>query len=325
MFNVQGGRPMSAHDHQYSMESHESVGFDEWVRLVGNRFVPLALSTGSPDTFTGTLRSRTIGGICITDIAASSHSVHRLSNAIRRDKNDHLKLSMQLEGAGLVLQDGRSAHLSPGDAAIYDTSRPYTLEYGGPMRSLVMLFPHSMLGLSASMVHTVTATRLAGDSGIGRVICPFMQHMAENLDQLEGVNGSRIMHSAFELITALLSAEIQASSAKDEHGVAFESVRMYIDSHLSDPDLNTDAIAKAPFVAPRQLQYLFQEEGLTVSGYIRSRRLERCRMDLEDSALLERTVLQIAQAGGFVDLSHFSKLFKSTYGRTPREHRLAHV
>jgi transcriptional regulator GlxA family with amidase domain len=48
-------------------------------------------------------------------------------------------------------------------------------------------------------------------------------------------------------------------------------------------------------------------------------------MDLEDSALLERTVLQIAQAGGFVDLSHFSKLFKSTYGRTPREHRLAHV
>lgn len=309
----------------YSMESHVSVGFDEWVRLVGNRFVPLALTTGSPETFIGTIRSRTIGGICVTDIAASSHSVHRLSQAIRRDRNDHLKLSLQLEGAGLVMQDGRSAQLNPGDAAIYDTSRPYTLEYGGSMRSLVMLFPHAMLGLSSSLVHTVTATRLAGDSGIGRVICPFMQHMAENLDLLEGAGGSRIMHSAFELITALLSAEIHASAPNDEHGVAFESVRMYIDSHLSDPDLNTDAIARAHFVSTRQLQYLFQEEGLTVSGYIRSQRLERCRMDLEDSALQERTVLQIAQAGGFVDLSHFSKLFKSTYGRSPREHRLAHA
>lgn len=82
----------------YSMESHVSVGFDEWVRLVGNRFVPLALTTGSPETFIGTIRSRTIGGICVTDIAASSHSVHRLSQAIRRDRNDHLKLSLQSRG-----------------------------------------------------------------------------------------------------------------------------------------------------------------------------------------------------------------------------------
>lgn len=316
---------MSVHVPRPAMECHDSVGFNEWVQLMGNRFVPLSLSTGSPETFTGTFQSRTIDGIGITHIVASSHSVQRRPKAIRLDKNDHLKLSLQLEGNGMVMQDGRSAHLNPGDVAIYDTSRPYTLEYEGSMRSLVMIFPHSMLGLSASLVHTVTATRLAGDEGIGRVICPFMQHMAENLDQLEGVDGARIMRSAFDLITALLSAEIRATASNHDSGTAFESVCMYIDQHLSDPELTTESIARANFISTRQLQYIFQEEGLTVSGYIRSRRLERSRVDLEDSALHNRTVIQIAQSCGFVDLSHFSKLFKSTYGSTPREHRLAHA
>lgn len=304
------------------MESYESLGFDDWVRVTGNRFVPLSLATTVPEQFLGTIHTRTVGDTSISHIAASAHSVHRLSHSIRAGQDNHLKLSMQLEGTGTVIQDGRIARLEPGDAAIYDTSRPYTLEYGTNMRSLVMFFPHSNLGLSASMVHTVTASRLAGDQGIGRVICPFMQHMAENLELLDGTNGVRILQSAYELITALISAEIQTTVPPEDSRVAFESVRMYIDQHLADPELNTDMVARAHYVSTRQLQYLFQEEGTTVSRYIRSRRLERCRIDLEDSALQERKVLQIAQAAGFTDLSHFSKLFKTTYGVTPSEHRL---
>ncbi|MBP1325825.1 AraC-like DNA-binding protein [Leucobacter exalbidus] len=307
------------------MESYESLSFHDWIRLVGNRFVPLSISAVSPKEFSGNFRTRNIGSTSITDIQASPHSVHRQMHAIRRDQNHHLKLSMQLEGSGLVLQDGRSARLEPGDVAIYDTSRPYTIEYDEPMRSLVMVFPHKMLGISAHLVQTMTASRLAGDTGIGRVICPFMQHMAENLDELDGVNGSRIMNSAFELITALISSELQTMAAASPSMLTIETVRLFIDSHLSDYELNTDSIAKAHFISARQLQYLFKEEDLTVSSYIRSRRLERCRLDLEDSALHRRSILQIAQAYGFNDLSHFSKLFKATYGCSPREHRASRI
>jgi AraC-like DNA-binding protein len=307
------------------MENHVGVSFDEWVCLVGNRFVPLRLSTIDPLGFSGSLRTRIVDGTCVTDIAASSHRVRRLEESIRDDDPHHLKLSMQLEGTGLVLQDGRSAQLEPGDVAIYDTARPYTLEYDGPMRSLVMMFPHSMLGLSANLVHTVTAVRLRGDTGVGRVICPFMQHIAEDMDQLDGVNGARIIRSAFDLITALLSAELQNSTEREPWRVTIDAITHYIDAHLDDPSLNTDGLARAHFISPRQLQYLFQEENRTVSGYVRQRRLERCRVDLEDPALASRSIVQIAQTWGFTDPSHFSKLFKATYGRSPREHRVGHL
>lgn len=316
---------MGPSDPSQSMENHEAVCFDEWIKLVGNRFVPLTLSTLDPQGFSGTLRTRYVEGTCVTDIAASSHSVKRLAQSITDDDPHHLKLSMQLEGTGLVMQDGRSAHLQPGDVAIYDTARPYTLEYEGRMRSLVMMFPHSMLGLSATLVHTTTAVRLRGDTGVGRVICPFMQHIAENLDQLEGIGGARIVRSAFDLITALLSAELQTNTRREPWLVALDAVTQYIDAHLDDVDMNTDSLARAHFISPRQLQYLFQEEGTTVSGYIRSRRLERCRIDLEDPALASRSIIQVAQSWGFVDPSHFSKLFKTAFDRSPREYRQLHL
>jgi AraC-like DNA-binding protein len=316
---------MGLPDSSQSMENHEGVRFDEWIRLVGNRFVPLTLSTIDPDGFSGTLRTRYVDGTCVTDISASSHSVQRLAQAISDDDPHHLKLSMQLEGTGLVMQDGRVAHLQVGDVAIYDTARPYTLEYDDRMRSLVMMFPHSMLGLSANLVHTMTAVRLRGDTGIGRVICPFMQHIAENLDQLEGAGGARIVRSAFDLITALLSAELQTTTTREPWLVAVDAVAQYIDAHLDDTAMNTDSIARAHFISPRQLQYLFQEEGTTVSAYIRSRRLERCRIDLGDPALSSRSIIQIAQSWGFVDPSHFSKLFKTTFDRSPREYRQLHL
>lgn len=312
---------MSLSGPSQSMESHEGVCFDEWIRLVGNRFVPLALTTVNPQGFSGTLRTRYVDGTCVTDIAASSHSVKRLARSINDDDPHHLKLSMQLEGTGLVMQDGRSAHLQSGDVAIYDTTRPYTLEYDGRMRSLVMMFPHSMLGLSANLMHTMTAVRLRGDTGIGRVICPFMQHIAENLDQLEGVGGARIMRSAFDLVTALLSAELQTNTRREPGLVSIDAVTQYIDAHLDDPKMNTDSIACAHFISPRHLQYLFQEKGTTASSYVRSRRLERCRLDLEDPALASRSVIQIAQSWGFGDPSHFSKLFKARFDRSPRKHR----
>lgn len=304
-----------------AIENYDGLCFDEWVEVASNRFVPLSLSTVDRDGFSGSMRTRYVDGACVTDIAASPHSVRRLAESITDDDQHHLKLSLQIDGSGLVTQDGRCAQLRPGDAAIYDTARPYTLEYDGPMRSLVMLFPHSMLGLSASLMPTMTAVRLRGDQGIGRVICPFMQHIADDLEQLEGVNGARIVRSAFDLITALLSDELQARTTRGSHQITAHTIAQYVDAHLDDPELTTDRVARAHFISSRQLQYLMSEEGTTLSAYIRERRLERCRVDLEDPSRAGMAIIDIASGWGFSDPSHFSRLFRAAYGLTPRAYR----
>lgn len=296
--------------------------FDEWKSLLGNRFGRLALST-EVSQFRGSLRSTYVDETSFTEISASAHQVQRLASQIESTDAKHLKLSLMLEGSGIVAQDGRTAVLQPGDLAIYDTSRPYTLEFEENVHTLVMIFPHHRLGISAQLIRKVTAVTMPGDQGIGKLISPFMEHLATNLEHLQGVNGIRIMHSSLDLITALLSAELEKNSQQTEdlRRRITEKICLYIESRLADPELNSVNVAKAHFMSIRYLQYLFREQDQTVSGYIRERRLERCRLELLDSAFDSHSIFQIANRWGFTDGSHFSKLFKAFYGSSARQYR----
>jgi AraC-like DNA-binding protein len=60
-----------------------------------------------------------------------------------------------------------------------------------------------------------------------------------------------------------------------------------------------------------------------VAGWIRERRLERCRRALLDPALRHWSVSAIAAHWGFVDAAHFSRVFRAAYGLPPAEYRLA--
>jgi AraC-like DNA-binding protein len=104
-----------------------------------------------------------------------------------------------------------------------------------------------------------------------------------------------------------------------------EALRMlargFIDEQLADPALGPDVVADAHFISRRQLDRLFAATGRTVSETIRQRRLERCRRDLGNPALADRSILEIATAHGFVSAAHFSRTFRAAYGLTPRELR----
>jgi transcriptional regulator GlxA family with amidase domain len=61
-----------------------------------------------------------------------------------------------------------------------------------------------------------------------------------------------------------------------------------------------------------------------VAGWIRTRRLERCRRDLLDPAQATRPVAAIAARWGFRSAIHFSRVFRATCDVPPHEYRLRH-
>jgi AraC-like DNA-binding protein len=94
----------------------------------------------------------------------------------------------------------------------------------------------------------------------------------------------------------------------------------FIDGHLADPDLDPRAVAVANNISVRELHRLF-EGGRSVSEVIKTRRLERCRRDLLDPALVGVPIYHIARRHGILHNSYFSRAFKAAYGVTPREAR----
>lgn len=305
-------------------ETIDVYDFPAWRQLVSNSFVPLEVTSDDAGAFRGRMKSRAVGEILITEISASSHQVHRTPSLIAQGDKKYIKMSLQMSGSGLLMQDGRQAVLGPGDIAIYDTSRPYTLEFHGDFRSLVVMFPHSHIDLPADALARLTATRIVGDEGIARLVGPFLIHLARNMDRLVGHSGVRLVHNAIDLVTTVLYSQLDSteSDASNSHRASLlREVHAYIDTHLSDPELSPRDIAAATFISTRHLHGIFKEQGVTVSAWIRSRRLEHCRRDLTDPLLDSKPVSAIAARWGFTDASHFSRLFRATFGEAPTRFR----
>jgi hypothetical protein len=65
---------------------------------------------------------------------------------------------------------------------------------------------------------------------------------------------------------------------------------------------------------------LGSKDDTSPAAWIRHR-LERCRLDLANPRLKARPIQAIAERLGFTNPTHFSRLFRATYGIPPRDYR----
>ncbi|WP_137772060.1 MULTISPECIES: helix-turn-helix domain-containing protein [unclassified Microbacterium] len=290
---------------------------------VSESFVPLQVSTAGPDHFRGVIRGASVDEVHVTEVRATSHIVERTPELIARSDRSYFKLSLMLAGTGLLIQDDREAVLQAGDLAVYDTDRPYSLVFDEGFPTMVVMFPKHLLSLPPDVVGQLTAVRISGQEGLGGMVVPYLTQLAGNLDQLAGATGARLAHSA--LVSTVFTRELGLDGVSaDPHRALVQRIRSHIDRNLASTDLGPASIASAHFISTRHLHGLFQEQGVTVSTWIRTRRLEQCRRDLLDPMLADRPVAAIAARWGFVDAAHFSRAFKSAFGISPSEYRAAH-
>jgi AraC-like DNA-binding protein len=305
------------------VNSFEVHTFEEWQNRMSNRFVRVQISTNRPSNFHAVLQGRSFDDITLSRFEAKAdQKVDRLQQFIWPGEPRHIKLSMILGGSGLIVQDGREALLGPGDMAIYDTSRPYTAVFDDSADSLVMVFPQEALSVPGEQVGQLTATSMSSSLGMGRMVGPFLKELADSLASFSGHAGTMLVYNTLDLINTLIYTELDLGQRRaDPKSDALATVKEYIDRHLRDTRLSPATIAAAHFMSTRRLHYLFEGAGVTVTNWIKSRRLERCRMDLKDPALGAVSITQVAARWGFADSAHFSRAFKSGYGISPSRFR----
>ncbi|MEK9577991.1 MAG: AraC family transcriptional regulator, partial [Aquiluna sp.] len=146
--------------------------FLQWRQIVSESFVPLEVQSDEMEFFKARIKSKALGEVFISQIDAKSHIVERTPSLIARGDTKYFKLSLQLAGNGLLIQDNREAALKPGDLAIYDTDRPYTLSFDNDFRSLVVMVPQAAIDIPRDVVGQLTARTISGDSGLTKVIGP---------------------------------------------------------------------------------------------------------------------------------------------------------
>ncbi|MDH6222973.1 helix-turn-helix domain-containing protein [Streptomyces pseudovenezuelae] len=267
------------------------------------------------------------GPVQATLLTAMPHAVHRTPKLIRQSDPEVLKLVCIVRGGGTVTKDGQRADMGFGDLMLHDTSQPYLAQMAPDVpvtRLLLLRFPRSLLPLPPRDLRRLSTLTIPGAHGIGALSSQFLLQLARHMHELSPSDTARLSTLTIDVLTTALADALDAHSVVPPHTrrrALMAQIHAFIRDNLGGPDLTPDVIAAAHHISLRYLHKLFQQEGHTVAGWIRERRLEQCRRDLADPRLATRPIHAIATCWGFTSPAHFSQAFRNAYGISPRQFR----
>lgn len=294
-----------------------------WSKHVASSFLPLEFTTDNERTFSGRMETVPAPRASATLIEAHGHSVTRTPELIAEGDQSRYKIGLQVTGTAILNQDGRQAHLQPGDLAIYDTCRPYLLTYPNDMSSLVLMVSPQSLGISEDHIRDLTAVRLPADSTLTKLVSPLLAGVAKHPQLFGSATQGRLAANAVDLLATVFrtALDIRAISREDEVGLLKSRIMGFIELHIRNPQLNAKMIADAHFMSVRSLYALFEDEEQSIAQTIRTQRLEGAMRDLTDPVKLSVPVAAVAASWLFLDAANFSRAFKAHFGMAPRQAR----
>lgn len=302
--------------------THQRLRF--WEESVSSLYARTSVELGDLGDFHGQIQWRKVGQIIVSEIVSSRQTVVREPLHINTHEPSLMQINLQLDGTGTIAQDGRVARTRPGEMAFYDSSRPYEMTFQDGFTQLSLDFPLEILHERFGRAHDFTARTISGLEGPGRFLYAFTRSLVEGGEQDDDSSiTTRLQSHLIDLVVTalygLMPPDIPTASAHRRSTT--HRLKTFVNENLRDPGLSPARIAAAHGVSLRYLYDLFADEGITIAKYIMASRLERCRLDLEDTRLAARSVAEIAFAWGFNDAAHFSRAFRSRFGMTPRECR----
>jgi AraC-like DNA-binding protein len=293
-----------------------------WIDMICDVFVQLDCSNTS-DRFHGEITDQRLGTLRLSRVDSNRQLVQRSARQLARSDEDCFLLSLQLKGHGRVVQDGRAALLAPGDFALYDSTRRYTLAFDDEFSQLVLKTPRTLFKDRLARAEDCTALAVSGSSGMGRVAADLLRTVAREAPTLHPHEIERMADALIDVFAvAFGQSPVVHPVSRRSHGAAqLLRVKLYIDDHLRDPDLTPERVARAHGISTRYLSKLFETAGTSVGRFIWEQRLTRIECDLRSAACATQSISEIAFGWGFNDMSHFSRSFRARYGDCPRSYR----
>jgi AraC-like DNA-binding protein len=295
-----------------------------WERAVRQWLGPVRVARPAQERpFEGALASRDLGYVRVLSLRADPMRLSRTTRLVAEAPDDRLALAVQVSGRGALHQDGRGTAVQPGELALLDLRRPFSLEQRRPFLLHLVRVPGAALGVSGARARQLTGRAVPASEGVAALLGPLVSTLVAQAEGTDDAVGDRLAGNLADLLATLIDEQTlehdhRARSGR-EHLLA--SIRRYIDDNLRDPDLSPAAIADAHRISVRYLHLLFEGEESTVRKLIQRRRVEECARELARRGRVTPTVSAVARGWGFANVAHFSRSFKAVYGRSPRDWR----
>ncbi|WP_284416502.1 MULTISPECIES: helix-turn-helix domain-containing protein [unclassified Bradyrhizobium] len=294
-----------------------------WQDIVCDVYVGLDCTSDLGSAFRGSVTHIPFGQAVCSEVCSDRQRVHRTSQRIARADADYVLVALGREGLGGVIQDGRDTVIRPGEFAIYDTTRPYELQFDAAFRQTVFKLPREMLQRRLGATEAVTAISFGADIPLQPLAFDFIVRLCERAEHIGAEHADRLADQAADLLAMTLAEQLrtQPLPASSHRAALLYRIKAHVRARLADPDLALPEAARELGLSARYINDLFSDEETSFQRFVLLERLKLCRRDLAAAALAHRQIGEIAFSWGFNDLSHFGRVFRDQFGLSPREWR----
>ena len=296
-----------------------------WIEAVNQAYVQLecAVPHRSSDPFFGAITRRELAEVNLSHITSTAQTVLRTPQQISKASEDVFLLSIQLAGAGQLVQDQKIARLKPGELALYDSTRPYELLFDHHFEQYVLSLPGSLLRKRLRNAEDMTACKITtAQSGTARLLSRMITELMDSPPAGGPVVDMAVADGLVSILVATLAENMGSLSLKDESvSLRCDRIKAYVLENLRDPDLSISKIAKRLNLTASTVHRAWEGEPDTLSKWMWSMRLKGAEQDLHRLACSDKTITEIAYHWGFSSSAHFSRAFRQHFGVPPKEAR----
>jgi AraC-like DNA-binding protein len=226
--------------------------------------------------------------------------------------------------SSIAAQLGRTAELEAGAGVLMKNSEVGSIRLASSSRFVTFRVPRAAIAPLVTDLDAAVARRIPADNPALRLLVGYLKEVRNT----HALTAPELQHAVVTHIYDLMAVALGATRDAIEvaHGRGMRAARLraakaFILHNVCRQDLSASSVAAHLGITPRYVHRLFETEGFSLTEFVIGQRSERAYQMLLDPPMMEWTISKIAFAAGFNDLSHFNRVFRRRFGKTPSDLR----
>ncbi|WP_137391040.1 helix-turn-helix domain-containing protein [Rhodoligotrophos defluvii] len=300
--------------------------FQEWQAAICDLYAHVDVASDRQENWDGYVREAHFGSLTLTDTLLSRQVISRRRRHLARLDNDNYFLTIPQNGSIVCVQGGSDVMVNCGLAGLFTVAEEYDLHYASKVRAYyVELSREDFAARFSAKDRPPLTTTLNIGTGLGRIVAELCALLSAEAPRLDAVQRERLGQQFMDVLALAIQSRRSDEPVGDHlvQQARLRSIKDYIERHLANPNLSLASIARNNGISLRYLHHLFRAGHESAAEWIWHRRLQRCYDMLASPDFAHLSITEIAYSMGFSSSSHFSNLFRSTFGIRPSDARHA--
>jgi AraC-like DNA-binding protein len=252
----------------------------------------------------------------------TSPATYRRTHSLLKD--DELLLFVFLDGPGSAIQGRRESSIAVGEATLLSGAETGATNHPSKQNGFSFALSEKILGPQVTDIASLFARPIPAATDALRLLVGYTRAIQDSELVLSPQARRLVSTHIYDLAAAALGATRDAHETAQSRGVRAARLRAIKDdivTHLTQPTLNIEALAKRHGISSRYIRSLFESEETTFTDFGLAARLSHAHKLLLADPFALRKVSDLAAAAGFTASSYFNHAFRRRFGMTPSDAR----